>query len=55
VGEWGSADHGGDRQEGHVTPEELLQLLEVQGPVDLEKYDRPKGRPVEDVSVGEYL
>jgi hypothetical protein len=38
-----------------VTPEELLQLLEVQSPVDLDRYDRPKGRPVEDVPVGEYL
>jgi hypothetical protein len=49
------AGHCRDRQEGFVTPEELLQLLEVQGPVDLEKYDRPKGRPVEDVQVGDYL
>lgn len=38
-----------------VTPEEMLQLFEVPGLVDLEKYDRPKGRPVEDVPTGEYL
>ncbi len=38
-----------------MTPEELLQLLEVQGPADLERYERPRVRPVEDVPVGEYL